>query len=136
MNGATTTTVTTKEELMQRTAVLALTAAAVTATLLTGCSDASDDDRNPCGAQPIVYVEREDGEDEYHCGSTAGSIVPVYLIDMDTQHKAKSTPGKAVPFKPAPKPAAPKVNVNKPAAPAPKPAAPKAPAAPRPAGKR
>lgn len=127
MNGATTTTVTTKEELMQRTAVLALTAAAVTATLLTGCSDASDDDRNPCGAQPIVYVEREDGEDEYHCGSTAGSIVPVYLIDMDTQHKAKSAPGKAVPFKPA----APKVNVNKPAAPAPK-----APAAPRPAGKR
>lgn len=115
---------------MQRTAVLALTAAAVAATLLTGCADGSDDDENPCGRQQIVYVE---DNDTYHCGSPTGMVVAAAFISVDTQKRAKATPGKPVSFS---KPAAqtPKVVPPKPAKPAAP--APKAPAAPRPAGKR
>lgn len=114
---------------MQRTAVIAITGAAVAATLvLSGCSD-KPGDSNPCGSQPIVYVEENE---TYHCGSATGMVVAVYEIDDDTKRKAKATPGKPVTFNKAPKAPA-----NKPAAPNfNKPAAPKAPAAPRPAGKR
>lgn len=108
---------------MQHSSVMALTAAALAATLMTGCADDPDRD-NPCGSQPIVYVEREDGEDEYHCGTPTGAIVPVYLIDADTKKRAKSSPGKGVSFKPLPKPG-PKVDMKKPAPAAPKPAAPR-----------
>lgn len=113
---------------MQRTAVIAITGAAVAATLvLSGCSDEPDDE-NPCGRQPIVYVE---DNDTYHCGSPTGMVVAAAFISIDTQKRAKASPGKPVSFN---KPAAqtPKVVPPKPA----KPAAPKAPAAPRPAGKR
>lgn len=110
---------------MQRTAVATIAAAALATTLMTGCADEPDRD-NPCGTQPIVYVEREDGEDEYRCGSHTGVIVPVYLIDADTKKRAKSSPGKGVSFKPLPKPG-PKADMKKPA--------PAKPAAPR-SGKR
>lgn len=111
-------------------ATSAVVAVALSGVLLAGC--ASDDrDDNPCGTQPIVYVESDDDETEYHCGSATGTVVPLILIDTDTRKKAKLSPGKPVPFKPLPKPAAPapqKPNMQKPpapkppAAPAPKPA--------------
>lgn len=115
---------------MQRATVATLTATTLAtvlaAALVAGCADTQDEGDNPCHGQPIVYVESEDGGDEYHCGTTTGPVVPIVLIDVDVMHKAKSSPGKPVSFKPAP---APKVNTNK--QPAPKAPAPKAPAAPR-----
>lgn len=116
---------------MQRIAIATITAATVGAILLTGCADDSDDD-NPCHGQPIVYVEHDDDGSEYRCGSTTGAVVPLIIIDADTQKRAKLTPGKAVPFKPAPVPKV-KVDVKKPPAAAPKPAAPAAPKPPAPA---
>lgn len=124
---------------MERSAVAALTGAAIAATLLlAGCS--ADDDGNPCHGQPIVYVEADDDETEYHCGSANGAVVPLVFIDSDTRLKAKSSPGKSVPFKPVPKAQPPKVDVKKQPAPgtAPKvnPVKPPAPAVRAPAGKR
>lgn len=123
---------------MQRTVVLSLTALVLGTTLLSGCSDSED--ANPCGGQPIVYVESDDDETEYHCGSATGSVVPLVLIDVDTRDKAKTTPGKAVPFKPVPKAQQPKPNLNKQpgAGTAPKvnPVKPPAPPVRPPAGKR
>lgn len=122
---------------MERAMVVGITTSAVvgvvlTATLLAGCGSEQDDD-NPCHGQPIVYVEQDDDETEYHCGSATGAVVPLVFIDVDTRNKAKATPGKTVPFKPVvpPKPTggstakpggvntvkapapAPKVNTNK-----------------------
>lgn len=116
---------------MQRTAIGGLTAAVLAAVLLGGCAD-SDDTGNPCGGQPIVYVEQDDDETEYHCGSPTGAVVPIVLIDVDTRERAKQTPGKAVPFKPAP---APKVNTDKQPAPV-KPAPAKPAPAPKSGAKR
>lgn len=121
---------------MERSIVMGITAATVTGvalcTLLLGCST-GDDTGNPCGGQPIVYVEQDDDETEYHCGSPTGAVVPIVLIDVDTRERAKQTPGKAVPFKPAP---APKVNTDKQPAPV-KPAVPAKPApAPKSGAKR
>lgn len=114
-------------------AVSAVVAVGLGAALLVSCS-ADDRGVNPCGSQPIVYVESDDDETEYHCGSATGIVVPLILIDTDTRAKAKLSPGKPVPFKPLPKPSAPpKQSVQKPAAPAPvKPPAPAKPPAPKP----
>jgi len=126
---------------MERALATGITVSAVvgvvlTAALLTSCGS-EDDDGNPCGGQPIVYVEQDDDETEYHCGSATGAVIPLVYIDADTRSRAKASPGKAVPFKPVipPKPAggstakpggvntakapapAPKVNTNKQPAP-------------------
>jgi len=119
---------------MQRTTVGVLTAAALAVTLMTGCAAEDDTEAYPCGAQPVIYVERDgdDGDEEFHCGAATGTVVPVYMLDLDVKTKAKSTPGKAVPYTPPKttfvKPAAPKAPAGagaKPAAPAPKVPAPK-----------
>lgn len=124
---------------MERAVFAGVTVSAVVAlALLSGCADDSDTVANPCGGQPIVYVEQDDDETEYHCGSATGAVVPLVYVDMDTRSRAKAAHGTPVSFKPVappkgatPAPAKPGVNTVKTAAPA-KPVTPAKPAAPAP----
>lgn len=77
-----------------RGAAAAITAAAVAAVLLTGCSDEPED---PCNGEPVVYVE---ADDSYRCGTTVGIVVAAVDIDVKVRKAAKDSPGKAVPAKP------------------------------------
>lgn len=102
---------TTREEIMQRSIVVAVSAAALGAVLLTGCGTSKKD---RCGDDLTVIVLGTDGH--YHYGSSTGSAVP----DNKVPKSAQTAPGYTKPPVPAATP--PKVNTVKPPATPAKPA--------------
>ena len=109
---------TTREEIMQRSIVVAVSAAALGAVLLTGCGTSKKD---RCGDDLTVIVLGTDGH--YHYGSSTGSTVP----DNKVPKSAQTAPGYTKPPVPAATPAKPaatppKVNTVKPPAAPTKPA--------------
>jgi hypothetical protein len=106
---------------MQRSIVVAVTAAALGATLLTGCGTNKKD---RCGDDLTVIVLGTDGH--YHYGSSTGSTVP----DNKVPKSAQTAPGYTKPPVPAATPAKPAATPAKPAATPPKVNTVKPPAAP------